>query len=110
MQTANEKRMNQIRQESEQAIRQQTAELRNQHSANMEGLRNEYLRMEADRNKQIEKLRREQTGLTQQLAVAKKQFQGLKNRPGKLIKVTIIMVYDGNFAGNCDVQTLSSFG
>ena len=86
MQAANEKRMNQIRQESEQAIEQQRAELKNQHLANMEGLRNEHRKMEAQRHSEIEKLRREQAGLTEQLAAANRKFQELKNRPGKNVE------------------------
>ena len=74
--------MHQIRQESDLAVQRQQAELRNQHTANIEGLRNEHRRMEAQRNKEIEKLRREQADLNQQLANATQKFQELKNRPG----------------------------
>ena len=74
--------MHQIRQESDLAVQRQQAESRNQHTANIEGLRNEYRRMEAQRNKEIEKLRREQADLNQQLANATQKFQELKNRPG----------------------------
>lgn len=75
--------MRKIRQENDQAIEQQRAELRNQHTADIEGLRNEYQRMEEERNRQMDQLRREQGDLNQQLAAANRQFHELKNRPRK---------------------------
>ena len=86
MTKAHEDKIHQIREESVLAAERQQAELRNQHSANMEGLRNEHRRMEAQRNAEIEKLRREQASLNQQFANANQKLQELKNRPGNSIK------------------------
>ena len=89
MQAANEMKMNQIRLESEKYIDQQRTELRNQHSANMEGLRNEHRRMETQRNREIEKLRQEQAGLNHQLASATQKLQEIRNRPRKYVKASL---------------------
>lgn len=91
---AHEEKIHQIRQESDLAANQQQAELRNQHSANMEGLRNEHRRMEAKRNAEIEKLRREQASLNQQFANANQKLQELRNRPGNYIKASPHTVYN----------------
>ncbi|XP_028400253.1 guanylate-binding protein 2-like isoform X2 [Dendronephthya gigantea] len=85
IQEANQRKIDQIRQENNEAIERQHAALRNQHSADMEGLRNEHRRMEKQRNEAIEKLRREQTGLNQQLAAANRQVQDLRNRPAQVV-------------------------
>lgn len=78
--------MNQLRQENQQAFEKQHSEFRNQHSSQIEGLRSEQRRMEAERNAEIEQLRREQDGLNKQLAEANQRFQELQNRPGKSTK------------------------
>lgn len=49
----------------------------------MEELRNEHRRMEKQRNEAVEKLRREQADLNQQLAAANRKVQEISNRPGK---------------------------
>ena len=62
-------------------------EVKKQGTKNMESLRQQNMRNEAQRNQQIRELQQSQAGLNQKIQEATQKVQVLQNRPRKLLVI-----------------------
>ena len=87
---ANEAKIRQLREESDNAMETQRGflnEVKKQGTKNMESLRQQNMRNEAQRNQQIRELQQSQAGLNQKIQEATQKVQVLQNRPRKLLVI-----------------------